>query len=164
MIFRSAFVSFRLLVLITSEPSAGACISTSHGPQMAATCSSGQKTLSLRKKTLSSHGLTTKYEPVGERYGSSGERSIERWAGALAKFGRGSELRARSVDERGSACPAGSEVRTAVGAWSVAERGSVPGRSVKGRRGGSRAGVGIHGGRRGNMRTGIGVRVGAGVG
>ena len=46
--------------------------------------------------------------------------------------GRGSWLRARSVDERGSASRAGSEVRAADGAWSVAERGSVPGRSVQG--------------------------------
>ena len=41
--FRSVFVSFRLLVFIMRELSAGACISTSHGPQMADTCFSGKK-------------------------------------------------------------------------------------------------------------------------
>ena len=85
------------------ESLAGAWISTSHEPQIAETCFCGQKTLSLRKEAFSSRGLMTTKEAVGDKYGSSGDRSEALGGCALARDERWSGHRAWSEDERGSA-------------------------------------------------------------
>ena len=83
--FSRALVCLRLFVWIIRVPFAGASISKSEDPQIAAICFCGQNTFIFRNDTVSSSAFTTRYEPVGDRNGS--------FDGAVVGFRRGSVVR-----------------------------------------------------------------------